>query len=109
MFLNRRGSGGGWGKIGPDRRAGGFIVWCFFRFFLASFLRALFCCGFLCLGVSGVPRGTIFGTFYEKNTVSGEKGGPLFLHTLTAFWLDFEGLGPPGGLKKQEKTASKKS
>ena len=40
---------------------------------------------------------------------SGEKGEPLFLHTLTAFWLDFEGLGPPGGLKKQEKTASKKS
>ena len=40
---------------------------------------------------------------------SGEKGGPLFLHTLTAFWLDFEGLGPPGGLKKQEKTAPKKS
>ena len=28
------------------------------------------------------------------------------LHTLTAFWLDFQGSGPPGRLKKREKTAS---
>ena len=34
---------------------------------------------------------------------------PSFLHTLTAFWLDFEGLGPSGGFKKQEKTAPGKS
>ena len=34
---------------------------------------------------------------------------PSFLHTFTAFWLDFEGLGPPGGFKKQEKTAPGKS
>ena len=29
--------------------------------------------------------------------------GPSFLHTSTAFWLDFQGLGPPGESKKQEK------
>ena len=29
---------------------------------------------------------------------------PSFLHTLTAFWLDFEGPGPSGWLKKREKT-----
>ena len=34
---------------------------------------------------------------------------PSFLHTFTAFWLDFEGLGPPGGFKKQEKTTPGKS
>ena len=31
------------------------------------------------------------------------------MHTFTAFWLDFEGLGPLGGFKKQEKTAPGKS
>ena len=44
----------------------------------------------------------IFGTFCQKNEVSGEKGGPLFLHTLTVFWLGFEGLGLPGGRKERE-------
>ena len=61
------------------------------------------------LGASGGPKDGIFLYIFVKKMVSGEKGRPLFLHTLTAFWLDFEGLGPPGGLKKQEKTASKKS
>ena len=31
------------------------------------------------------------------------------MHTLIAFWLDFQGLGPPGEGKKREKTASKLS
>ena len=51
----------------------------------------------------------IFNTFCKTNEVSGEKGGPLFLHTLTVFWLGFEGLGPPRGRQKREKTPSKKS
>ena len=51
----------------------------------------------------------IFDTFCKKNEVSGEKGGPLFLHTFTVFWLGFEGLGLPGGRKKREKTPSEKS
>ena len=48
----------------------------------------------------------IFGTFLDKIEVFSEKVGPSFLHTLTAFWLDFQGPGPPGRLKKREKTAS---
>ena len=31
------------------------------------------------------------------------------MHTIIAFCLDFEGLGPSGGFKKQEKTAPGKS
>ena len=31
------------------------------------------------------------------------------MHTFITFWLDFEGLRPSWGLKKREKTASKKS
>ena len=53
-----------------------------------------------------VPRGVIFGTFFDKIKVFAEKVGPSFLQTLTAFWLDFQGPGPPGETKKREKTAS---
>ena len=53
-----------------------------------------------------VPREVIFGTFLDKIEVFGEKVGPSFLHTFTAFWLDFQGPGPPGESKKREKTAS---
>ena len=31
------------------------------------------------------------------------KGGPSILNEGTAFWLDFQGLGRPGGVKKREK------
>ena len=31
------------------------------------------------------------------------------MHTIITFWLDFEGLGPPGEGKKHRKTASKLS
>ena len=47
--------------------------------------------------------------FCKTNGFFMKKVPPSFLHTLTAFWLDFEGLGPPGGFKKQEKTAPGKS
>ena len=53
-----------------------------------------------------VPREVIFGTILDKIQVFGEKVGPSFLHTFTAFWLDFQGPGPPGESKKREKTAS---
>ena len=53
-----------------------------------------------------VPREVIFGTFIDKIQIFGEKVGPSILHTITAFWLDFQGPGPPGRLKKREKTAS---
>ena len=39
----------------------------------------------------------IFGTLVENDKVSCEKQEPSALHTLEAFWLDFEGRGPPGG------------
>ena len=55
----------------------------------------------------GGPKGGHCWTFFVKK--NHEKVAPSFLHTLTAFWLDFEGLGPSGGFKKQEKTAPGKS
>ena len=57
----------------------------------------------------GGPKGGHFLTFFVKKRFFHEKVPPSFLHTLTAFWLDFEGLGPPGGFKKQEKTTPGKS
>ena len=57
----------------------------------------------------GGPKGGHFWTFIEKKRIFHEKVAPSFLHTFTAFWLDFEGVGPPGVLKKREKTAPGKS
>ena len=51
----------------------------------------------------------MFCTCLLKKRLFQEKVAPSFLHTITAFWLDFEGLGPSGGFKKQEKTAPGKS
>ena len=48
----------------------------------------------------------MLATFLDKIQIFCEKLGPSFLHTLTAFWLDFQGPGPPGRLKKKENTAS---
>ena len=45
----------------------------------------------------------------KKKQFFHEKGAPTFLHTIALFWLDFKGLGHPGGLKKREKTAPGKS
>ena len=52
-----------------------------------------------------VPREVIFGTFLDKIQIFGEKVGPSILLTLTAFWLDFQGPGLPGRLKKREKNS----
>ena len=54
-----------------------------------------------------VPRDVIFSTILDKIEVFGEKVGPSFLHTLTAFWLDFQGPGLPGESKKREKQLQK--
>ena len=73
-----------------------------FRLFLEGFFSS-----FLMLWeVLRVLREVIFGTFLDKIQIFGEKVGPSFLHTLTVFWLDFQGPGPPGRLKKREKRAS---
>ena len=47
----------------------------------------------------------MFNTFVAKTIFFMKKWGPRFLHTFIAFWLDFQGLGLPGSLKKKEKTA----
>ena len=54
-----------------------------------------------------VPREVILATFLDKIRFFCEKLGPSFLHTLTAFWLDFQGPGPPGESKKIEKQLRK--
>ena len=46
------------------------------------------------------------GHFLIKSRFFCEKVGPSILHTFIAFWLDFQGPGPPGRLKKREKTVS---
>ena len=82
--------------------------WLFFRSQKTKLFHKLFFLVFWCFyDVFGVPRGVIFSTFVAKNQFVCEKVGPSFLHTITAFWLDFQGLGPPGGFKKREKTTSK--
>ena len=53
--------------------------------------------------VFGVPRGVIFGTFVARNRLLREKVGPWILHTVIAFWLEFQGLQLPGDSKKKSK------
>ena len=78
-------------------------------FFSAPFLEAPFSVFLSFRWVSGVPKEVVFGHFLQKKQFFHEKAAPSFLHTIPAFWLDFEGLGAPGGFKKQEKTAPGKS
>ena len=61
------------------------------------------------LGAFGGPRGVILGTICKNKCYLREKVAPSFLHTIIAFWLDVEGLGPPGEFKKREKTTPGKS
>ena len=91
----------------PMLRQVHFLV--FFSFFYSSFSDGSFLSFCHFLTVFGGPKGGNVGHILKKNEVSGEKGEPLFLHTLTVFWLVFECLGLPGGRKKQEKTPSKQS
>ncbi len=80
---------------------------CFFGvLFLGCFWKGLFLFFLRFCEVLRVLREVIFGTILDKIEVFGEKVGPSFLHTLTAFWLDFQAPGPPGESKKREKTAS---
>ena len=44
-----------------------------------------------------------FDAFLELLPFSCGNGDPPFLHTLTAFWLDFQGLGPPRIPKTRKK------
>ena len=85
------------------------MSFCFECFFSAPFLEAPFLVFLSFRWVLGVPREVIFGHFELKKQIFHEKVAPSFLHTITVFLLDFEGVGPPGGFKKQEKTAPGKS
>ena len=64
---------------------------------------AVFCC-FLVL--FGVVLGVILVPFCEKLRFFWERGDLRFLHTLIAFWLDFEGSGRPETMLKQEKRST---
>ena len=76
-------------------------------FFLRLFLEGFFLVFLWFCEVLKVPLEVIFGIILDKIEVFIEKVGPSFLHTLTAFWLDFQGPGLPGRLKKREKNLRK--
>jgi len=82
--------------------------WFFRCVFSGRFWKGLFLVFFWFREVLRVPREVILDTFPNKIKFFCEKLGPSFLHTFTAFWLDFQGPGPPGESKKKEKTASGK-
>ena len=69
----------------------------FFQFFL-SFCRFW-----------GVPGASFFATFLNILWFLHEKVEPSFLHTLTTFLLDFQGLGPSKIAQKNEKRHSENS
>ena len=50
--------------------------------------------------VFGSLEGGLFGAFLVFLPFPCENGDPPFLHTFTAFWLDFQGLGRPRITKK---------
>ena len=49
-----------------------------------------------------------FDAFFELLQFSCGDGELPFLHTLTVFWLDFQGLGPPRILKIRKKVLLEK-
>ena len=67
----------------------------FLMFFGARFIRVFFACG-----AQSAPQASQNGGKMEQKRYPEaaflEKVGPLFWHTFTAFWLDFEGLGRLG-------------
>ena len=64
---------------------------------------AVFCC-FLVL--FGVALKVILVSFCEKFSFFWERGDLRFLDTFKTFWLDFEGLGHPESMLKQEKRST---
>ena len=86
-----------------------YFQWFFRCLFSGCFREGLFFVFSRFCEVLRVPREVIFGRFLAKIEVFGEKVGPSFLHTLTAFWLDFGRSGTSCGCQKTKKTASKLS
>ena len=93
-------------QVVPDRTRADLFPMVFRCVFSGRFWKGLFLVFLWFREVLRVPRGVILATFLDKIEIFGEKLGPSFLHTITAFWLDFQGPAPPGESKKREKTAS---
>ena len=88
-------------------KTGSFFSFCgclFSRAFSAGRQHEIF--QFSC--VCGSLEGGLFGAFLVFVPFSCENGDPSFLHTITAFWLDFQGLGPPRITKTRKKGLLKK-
>ena len=51
--------------------------------------------------------GIIFVPFFDILRFCREKVEPSFLHTFTAFWLDFQAVGLPKIAKKRKKGSLK--
>ena len=49
----------------------------------------------------------IFVLFFDILLFCSEKAEPSFLHTITAFWLDFQAVGLPKIAKKRKKGSLK--
>ena len=96
-------------EVHLERRDADFFLGVFFVFFSAPFLEAPFSVFVRFWELFWVPRGGHFWNIFSKKQIVRKKGHPLFLHTIIMFWLDFQGLGLPGWLQKQEKTAPGKS
>ena len=97
---------GGGCRAAPDTKLADLFSMFFRCVFSGRFWKGLLLVFLWFREVLRVPREVILATFLDKIRFFGEKLGPSFLHTLTAFWLDFQGPGPPGESKKREKTAS---
>ena len=54
-------------------------------------------------GAFGGPKGGHFWATFVKQLVFSEKVAPSFFAHLYMVWLDFEGLGLPGGSKNEKK------
>ena len=77
-------------------------------FFRRCFQRVVKTRFFSFSSVIGVPEGVVFWCFLELVQFSCGNGELPFLHTLTVFWLDFQGLGPPRIPKTRKKGLLKK-
>ena len=84
-----------------------YFQWFFRCLFSGCFWKGLFLVFFRFWEVLRVSGEVIFGTFLNKIEVFGEKVGPSFLHTFTAFCLIFRVQGLPEGSKREKKQLRK--
>ena len=97
-----RGLGEGSRDILSERGSADFFLHVFRCLFLSAFSEGRQNEIFQFSFVFGSLEGSFFSAFLALLPFSCENGDPSFLHTLTAFWLDFQGLGPPRMLKTRK-------